>query len=350
MSKKNVLFLVESMRIGGAEKALLSLLKSIDKTQYTITVKVISFSGELIADLLSIPDITVKGVVKPSQNPFKRIINALIIKALYKLLPAEAVGNFLCHGYDTAIAFCEGYLTKWVAASTLPLKKIAWVHTDMVSNDWPLNTGLFKSVNDEKKAYHAFNQVITVTDAIKHGMQQKFDLTNIITIYNKVDPDIHAKAAEKVQLPPLTGLKIVSVGRLEHVKGYDILVNAMDILVNKRHIDASLIIVGGGSQYAPLQQQIQQLGLGANIQLIGSQPNPYPYIAAADIYVCPSRAEGFNIALLEALTLHKPVIATATAGPTEILASTPNARLVPISATEIANALTHTKKAPEPQQ
>lgn len=336
---KDVLFLVESMRIGGAEKALLALLKSLDKTQYSLTVKMISCTGVLVNELLDIPGITVQWVVKPSRNPFTRFINALKIKALYKWLPAKIVGNHLCIGHDNVVAFCEGYLTKWVAAANLPIKKTAWVHTDMVVNDWPVVTGVFKSHDDEKRAYQAFNQVITVTDAIKHGMQQKFGLTNITTFYNKVDPDIHTKAAEKIVLPPMTGLKIVSVGRLEHVKGYDILIEAMDILVNKRHIDASLMIVGGGSQHATLQQQIQQLGLSKNIYLIGSQSNPYPYIAAADIYVCPSRAEGFNIAILEALTLNKPVIATATAGPTEILAQRPCAKIVPIAPQAIADAL-----------
>ena len=339
MQKRKILFLAESLSVGGAEKALVSILKSLDCRGRDVTVKLSSKSGDFIKELDGIDGLKVSHVVKPSFNPIIKLLNSIKIKAIYKLCPAFIVGNYLCRGYDVVIAFCEGYLTKWVAASSVSCKKIAWVHTDMVQNDWPLDTGVFRRFEEERDSYHRFDKVIGVSKIVADGMREKFGCEHIGVIYNIIDTDIKKKSRQFVPSIRKAKLNIVSVGRLEYVKGYDLLIDAISALINKKHLDIHLCLVGDGSQRQELERQIINSGLHNNVTLAGLQSNPYPFVCAADLFVCPSKQEGFNIAILEAMTLGKPIIATDTAGPSEILQDGLCGIITPVSADGLSTAI-----------
>lgn len=320
MRRSKILFLAESLNVGGAEKALVSLLKLMDYSTYDINLTLISKSGPFVEELSSIKGLTVNSISGQSKSfGISKVVNALKVKAVYKWFPSSLVGNYLCNGYDVVIAFCEGFLTKWVAASSVKCRKIAWVHTDMVNNDWPVKTGVFSSFDEEKEAYHKFDAVVGVSGIASKGMAEKFSCENVITIYNIIDSAILNKSRQIIPLSSKRRLNLVSVGRLEYVKGYDRLIDAFNILINDLGFDISLILVGDGSQRHDLENSVRKYGLGEYVSFTGIQSNPYPYVANADVFVCPSRQEGFNIAILEAMTLGKPIIATDCAGPAEIL-------------------------------
>lgn len=319
MQRKKILFLAESLNVGGAEKALVSLLKLIDYSRYDVTLTLISKSGAFLPELEEISEFKVNNIVTPSASRIYSLINAIKVKSIYKWFPSKLVGNHLCNGYDVVIAFCEGYLTKWVAAASIPCKKIAWVHTDMVNNDWPVKTGVFKSIQEEIKAYSKYDHVVAVSDIVAKGMTEQFGCKSVSTIYNIIDSDIMRKAQQPLTNFRHRNLNLVSVGRLEYVKGFDQLIDALAVLVNELNYDISLTLVGDGSQNAALQEKVIGLSLQDYVTFIGSVSNPYPYIVDSDVFVCPSRQEGFNIAILEAMTLGKPIVATRSAGPLDIL-------------------------------
>lgn len=319
MTKLKILFVSESLNIGGAEKALLSILKLLDYSKLDVTLKLISKSGGFVKELNGIDGLKVDYIVGDTYNPIVRLLNAIKIKAIYRWLPASVTGNYLCKGYDVVIAFCEGYLTRWVGSSTLRCHKIAWVHTDMIQNDWPLNTGVFRSHAEESKTYRNFDEIVAVSKIVARGIADRFKCAPPVVIYNIIDCDIKRKANEVISPVRSAKLNIVSVGRLEYVKGYDMLIEAMNILVNRLSLDVHICLVGDGSLRSTLEQKISSYSLQDYVTLAGFQNNPYPYMTAGDLFVCPSRQEGFNIAILEAMTLGKPVIATNCAGPSEIL-------------------------------
>jgi glycosyltransferase involved in cell wall biosynthesis len=96
--------------------------------------------------------------------------------------------------------------------------------------------------------------------------------------------------------------------------------------------DADLTILGEGPLKADLLAQRERLGLGAVVHLAGFQPNPYPYLKHADLFVLPSRFEGLPLAVLEALAVGTPVVASDCPGALrEILGDCPKARLAPPS-------------------
>jgi len=108
----------------------------------------------------------------------------------------------------------------------------------------------------------------------------------------------------------------VAVGRLEPVKDHETLLRAWP-LVLARHPRATLAIAGEGPERRALERTVRELGLGESISLLGAV-DPLPLLRGADVYLSTSSAEGFSRALLEALALGVPAIATAVGGVEEL--------------------------------
>ncbi len=133
--------------------------------------------------------------------------------------------------------------------------------------------------------------------------------------------------------------RLLAVGRLEVEKGFDRLIHAFGSLAST-HPSWNLRIVGEGSQRASLQQQIDQLGLASRIEMPGWIRPIWDEYAAADLFVLPSRYEGFPSALLEAMVCGLAVVAVdCESGPREIIQHGCNGWLVPNRDTDLQAAL-----------
>jgi len=102
-------------------------------------------------------------------------------------------------------------------------------------------------------------------------------------------------------------LRIIAVGRLIHQKGYDILLQALHRL--KDDIDFECQILGLGELREELEQQLRMLGLENHVHFAGWQDNPFAVMREADVFVLPSRWEGFGNVIVEAMALGLPVVA-----------------------------------------
>ena len=140
---------------------------------------------------------------------------------------------------------------------------------------------------------------------------------------------------------------IVSCGRVSREKGMDIAVESCARLVAAGHDAIHWWIVGGGPAEAEVREEIRQLGMERYVTMLGMRENPYPYIAAADLYVQPSRFEAFGLTIAEALVLGKPVVSTDNGGAGEILQPGITGVLCPISAEGIAEAVEGLLSHPE---
>ena len=103
--------------------------------------------------------------------------------------------------------------------------------------------------------------------------------------------------------------KLLTVGRLEYQKGYDLLLEVAKLLKDAA-IEFKWYIIGTGSLYENISKEIRVRELSNNVILLGMKENPYPYFLKCDIYVQPSRHEGYGIAIAEARILEKPIIVT----------------------------------------
>ncbi len=133
---------------------------------------------------------------------------------------------------------------------------------------------------------------------------------------------------------------IVGLGRLAHEKGFDLLIEAFAILAD-RHPNWYVVIYGEGPERAALQLRIERHGLGDRITLPGWTDEPQQVLASAQIFVLPSRYEGFPNGLLEAMAAGLAVVSfDCDSGPREIIRHNQDGWLVPPeSVDELAEAL-----------
>jgi sugar transferase (PEP-CTERM/EpsH1 system associated) len=191
--------------------------------------------------------------------------------------------------------------------------------------------------------------VVTVSEALArlyHETCQSW-ATEVRTIHNGVDarryvpPAEPAAAKAALGLPP-SALVVGSVGRLELVKGFDVLLHAMARIV-KDVPNALLLLVGDGSQRANLEATALQLGVARRVRFAGHRSEVVPYYQAMDVYVNASHSEGISNGILEALACGVPVVGTAVGGTPEILRKAGiGGRLVaPSNPEELAMVLVH---------
>ncbi len=135
-------------------------------------------------------------------------------------------------------------------------------------------------------------------------------------------------------------LRLVSVGRLVPEKGHDVLLESLAALVSEG-LGLSLDLVGAGPLEADLRVKATSLGLADRVNFLGSLSGDAlcHTLAHADLYVQPSRREGFGLALVEAMATGLPAVATASGGPSEIVTSDVGALVAPGDAGALAQGL-----------
>lgn len=154
------------------------------------------------------------------------------------------------------------------------------------------------------------------------------DPARIRVLHNAVDPGPRVDRAAARRALAVEGRRvIVSVGRLSHEKGHDVLIDACALLDRAMRADLSVLIVGEGPERERLEARAAAASVAVRFE--GFQASVAPYYAAADLFVLPSRSEGAPNALLEALAAGCPSLATRVGGVAEIVAHGISAHLVP---------------------
>jgi len=164
--------------------------------------------------------------------------------------------------------------------------------------------------------------VITVSESLKQEILKSLGqmITPIFKVYNGVDinrfnPDNSGKGIRK-KLGIENKYVMLYVGRLKKIKGLTYLIRAMPIIVKKAK-DVTLVIAGRGRLIRALQKLVEKLNVERHVMFVGfispDRDLPY-YYAACDVFVLPSTYEVFPLALLEAMSTGKPVIASRIGG------------------------------------
>ncbi len=153
-------------------------------------------------------------------------------------------------------------------------------------------------------------------DFVRHGILQP-EKTSVI--YNPIEVRNTDAVPDHRWLSGKAGPLILGAGTLNTRKNFEMLVEAFALLRKKRG-DIRLVILGEGSHRIDLEKRIDALGLAEVVSLPGFVPNPAPYMSKADLFVMPSRHEGFGNVLVEALACGCNVVSTdCPSGPREIL-------------------------------
>lgn len=309
---KKVLFLINTLNGGGAEKVLIDTVNALDRTKYQITVQTVTDRG-IFKDRLA-PYINYKSIVCVKNAFFKRLFTYIIN---FILPPKLTHMLFIGNGYDCEIAFLEGVPAKIISAS--PNKnavKYTWVHTDLYNNIFGLEK-VHRNIQNHIRCYKRFDKIICVSESVKEAFIRRFGYMDNLTVkYNVVnDRAIKEKAMETAERSDK--IQVVTVGRTEYLKGFDRLLKIHKRLTDEG-FDYELVIVGDGSQRAELEEYTKQNSLSDSVKFIGFTDNPYKYMRNADLIAYPSRTEGYSTVAVEAVILGKPVVAADCSGMKEI--------------------------------
>lgn len=320
--KRKILFFLESLGGGGAEKVLSTIVKHIDAQKYDVTVCVITAGGKYDEEVAT--HVHLRSLLKNAEAycGVEKFLYKLKYHLIYDWLSPGWVYKLLIpHNNDVEIAFVEGFATKILSCSTnSKAKKIAWVHCDLKSQPWPIQQGIYKDKTEEADAYRRYQQVICASQQVEQVMRNHYGLSNTMTIYNPLDSEEIVQLS-KQECPfrvDAAKFNIISVGRLERVKGYDQLIPIIRNIREKGN-DVHLWIVGEGSQADALNSLVKEMDMRNHVTFTGFMKNPYSLMSQMNLFVCSSRAEGFSLVIAEALLLGISVVSMNCAGPQELI-------------------------------
>lgn len=329
MNKKRILFIMNNLNCGGAENALISLLKVFDYHNYEVHLLLLKKEGVLFkkipkeVQLLPAPseiaffDMSFKKAILRSLVIFRwDIIIARMIYLFYaKNEPIPTIKDQklwramriclpkLPEKYDVAISYLENIPNCYNVDKVISEKKIAFIRNDYekLGMDPKLDRPYFKKLT----------ALLTVSKSCEAILQQYFsDLPIYIgTMHSVFSLETIKILSEEPIQEDFSGHTIVSIGRLDYQKGFDLAIAACSLLV-KKGLVFKWYVLGEGNLREELQNQIDSLGLKDNFFLIGQKENPYPYLQKATIYAQTSRFEGKSRATEEAKILNKIILAT----------------------------------------
>lgn len=303
----NILFFIESLCGGGAEKVLRDLVNAMDQTRFAITVQTLypEEAGKQLA-----PGIRYRDCYPAADR--LHVARMRAEAALGLTYPLHIRGD-----YDIEVAYLECGSTKIMAGSTnRRALKLAWVHCDLAKmTDAPA-----EFARATEKYYQKFDKIVCVSEDVRRSFRQMFpQAPESVVVYNCYDDEAILAAAGRA-LPPearkrrITGL---AVGRLMPQKAFDRLLRAHKQIIDAE-IDYDLWILGEGAERKALTQYIEENDLGDSVTLWGFRDNPYPFIQNADFLICSSRYEGFSTVAVEGLILSTPMLTTNCTGMKEI--------------------------------
>lgn len=332
--KARILIAMHYLEIGGAESALIGLLHAFDPSRADVDLFLYARRGELLRHVPSwvrvLPEIPAYAAIEiPMAQAVRRGHVAVaaarwaarrqFMRYVRRNRPPEWSAHFGYIGrcltpvlpslrrfgrYDLAISFMapHDYVLRHVDAA----RRACWIHTDYSRID--VNAAL------ELPVWEGYDHIVSISTAVTEAFCKRFpSLRAKITEIANIAPEalIRAGAAMPVaDVTPTPGrVRLLTIGRYCYAKKLeDIPAIARRLKDAGTDVDWNIIGYGGSDDY--IRRAIEKHDVADRVHLLGKRDNPYPYIAAADWYVQPSRFEGRSVVVDEARILGVPVILT----------------------------------------
>lgn len=357
MRKKQLLFMIINMNVGGTEKALLNMLEQLPPENYNITLLMLEEYGGFMNQIPR--HVTIEYVI--DYPGMKELINKPLLHVALRSLKKWELGKFIkasslyigskllqdrtflyqtilkdypqtAKTYDIAVAYAGpmDFISYFVLKKIKAANKLQWVHFDI--------TKIGFNCTFASKMYPYFDKIYAVSKqarnnlvhALPHLEEKTAVFYNLVSAQSVMNQSREGRGFSD----PFEGIRILTIGRLSIEKGQDLAIRALDRLIQDGY-KVKWYCVGEGSSRKELEKLIAEFDLQEHFILLGSNPNPYPYLAQCDLYVQPSRHEGYCITLNEARCLNKPIVTTDFNGAREQITDGSTGSIVAINEYEI---------------
>ena len=299
--KRKILFVISTLRGGGAERALCNITLAMpDNVEIDILVNSVS-------DI----DYAHKGNVISINIPFKNSLSMIyharvFAKRVYTLWKLKKK-----NGYDACISFMDSANVANIFSGKKYCRTILSVRNTISQiHSWQYRYIVCPTI---KLFYPFADKVVALSKGTESDLVENFKLPEekVTTIYNGYDLEyIKRRSLEKNNFDiDLNTFYFINIGRLNKQKGQWHLLRAFSRVVEK-HPESRLIICGKGAYDAMLKRIANELGIKDNVIFAGFQQNPFAIASKCNVFVFPSLYEGFGNVLIENMTCGLPIIAT----------------------------------------
>lgn len=350
---KRVLIVMSTLYNGGAERSLVNFLNELPDDKYEIDLLLFKREGMFLKQVPSYVNVLeTPREVKNLYSSVKKSGRHMLVKVLGTAISTLLTKNVqekrgfrwkyfystcipkLEKQYDLAIAYISGEILYFVDEKVKADKKMVWIHNDYKSAKHPKKY--------DYKHLQNMDKIITISDSCVEIFKEVYpefadkvyglpNITSSVVLEKRAD-EFYPEEYDK------EGVNILSIGRLNAQKGFDMAINAAKIL-KESNVTFKWFVLGSGELKEELEKQIVAAQVQDVFKLIGTRDNPYAYIKNCTIFVQPSRYEGKSVVLDETKILARPILATAYPTVADQIEADVEGKIVEMSSEGIAEGI-----------
>lgn len=315
MKPLRLLVVRPTLATGGADRVTLTLLRHFDRQLFEPTLALMRAEGALLAEVP--PDVEVVDLGAANLWVAAKPLRQLIAQRRPDVLFSTSSGT------NITAARARG---KRGGPRLVLSERSGLVRDRPPLKQWALTTA-------KRRLYPRADCITAVSRGVAGDLESRLGLDpeRIVVVHNPVvTPELERRAAQSVSEPwfdeetPV----LIAAGRLESVKGFDLLIEAVRQV--REHHDCRLILLGEGPLRDALQRQIESAGLAPHVKMPGFVDNPYAYMSRSQMFVLSSHFEGLPAVLIQAMACGIPVVTTdCPFGPAEVVTDGQDGLMVP---------------------
>lgn len=320
-NKIHVMQLIAALEFGGAERLAATICSSLPKDRFVTSIcGFMGKEGALVEDLRrdGIPYFYLDAAHCGKMELFRK---------LYRMLREQKIDILQIHG-------SYSLLNCFLPAKLAGVKIVYTEHAKQTISD--LRLARFAATYFP----YGIAKVVCVSENLRTffldvlGVAEK----RLQVIHNGIDTERFR--TERLPFPENVPTRIIGcIARLTEAKDHGNLLEAFSLLVQS-FSNVRLVLVGEGEMRRVIERKISDLGLERFVEMLGNRSDIPGLLAGLDIFVLPSKREGFPVSILEAMAAGRPVVATDVGGVCEVISSGENGLIVPPNDFKsLANAL-----------
>lgn len=320
-----ILYVIDSMTKDGAESQLLKTLDRLPAEEYEVYVVLTRAEGERVSELLEMPCVRDVATLTGENRPKRLLEKAFALGGIVNAVRPDIVHSWLW--YSNFLSGLSRRCGLW--------RKVPFIASQR--GDYHARYGKFRLWLTEKLIYNPADILLTNSEQIERHLHQLYPDKQIFSIRNLLELPAEAWSP---QHRDNTGEKlIVSVGRFAPEKGHRYLIEAL-CLLDPQETPWRCTFLGDGELETELGALVEKRGLSERVDFLGFREDVFSVLLTADVFVLPSLHESSPNALIEAMGVGMPCIASDVGGIADLIENGENGvRVPPQNSEELAAAL-----------